>query len=216
MKNVFLFALTLFFYNNSFSQIISVSIEVIPENPSNFDDITLIVNSKFSYSSSSLSNSSFTTTKDSVLFNLCYNVGDATAFSETIDTLLVGQLPEGKYTLYTTSKVLDNADTLCNSFRDSSISSIDLMVENATSILENTVELFKVYSVDKILYIKSLNSNKTAELMLFDINGKLLLKEAIIHQNTEIDISNIGGEILFYSITSNDQNIHQRGKISIE
>lgn len=171
-KNIVTTVLLSIFTQFTFGQFESV--EVIPENPTSNDIITVEYSAILSYSSCSLVDSSINVQGNVIVATLKYAMGAAAASCSRKDTLLIGYLNKGNYTLITnttdTREYPYDPDTTY--FTVGSVGVDEVMKKQ-------TVEISPNPATDLINIEFELNNPENISLTVYDLQGKIIATPTI-------------------------------------
>ena len=172
---------------------------ILPNNYTNSDTIKLII----PYSTSDLSLNLWKHFNiDSNLFTIsaCYMQFPLTSPSYYLDTIVIGILPLGNYTI-TVNKYC-SCDTICT-YSDTVSESIQFNITTGVNeFFKNNVSFFPNPATNT-LYFNEIPSNANAEI--YDLSGKLILKSPLF--KPQIDVSNLGKGMYFIKLNTTEGSV---------
>ncbi|MBW8051820.1 MAG: T9SS type A sorting domain-containing protein, partial [Cytophagales bacterium] len=151
------------------------SLKIIPSNPTTNDSIKIISFTLFPYGACTLKNSSFNINNKEIVINATHFEGGWPAICNSVDTITIGKLDTGAYTLYynlsvDTNLAVFDTDTLF------------FVVQNPTDVISTPVETtaIKIYpnpNTDEFIIEMNILKVQDVEITLFNIAGQVIYNE---------------------------------------
>ncbi len=181
------------------------SMKIIPENPTENDDVKAIIYATFPSGDCILTNHSLDIQGSDVVLNLHYTVGAATYICHSTDTVSIGMLTAGDYELEANLfsgevQLLYDTDTILFSI-ESKLGVTGISDESLISVYPNPFE-------DKL----TITTNTLIETMeLFSISGqKTASGNCCGNEPGEIDLSGLEDGIYFLVLTDARGNSYSK------
>lgn len=190
---------------NTFAQLPSIdSLKLIPQNPTATDEIKVICYATFASGSCNMSNHLISVQGNQITLNINYSPGAATYICHAVDTVSLGNLSAGDYSL-DTYLTIDPMDAI----KDYVI--LNFTVGNALGIGDNSSS-FQV-SVQPNPFSNELYIETTARIEKAEVNaisGQKIRKEIPLGYSQKIDLSDLKDGV--YLLTLTDQNGNRYSK----
>lgn len=150
-------------------------VDVIPSNPTTSDNIQ-VVTTVTTPNLGQFISSGYTQSNDTIFVEACYYSGMATALQTYYDTLDIGLLPAGNYTVYFTA--YQSSDTICT-YDSVNTSSFNFSVTGGTTAVPpidlQTVVLYPNPSAGDFS-IQLPTGMSATRVQLFDLSGKSIVE----------------------------------------
>lgn len=151
------------------------SLKIIPSNPTINDSIKIISFTTFPNGACTLKYSSFNTNGNEIVINATHFEGGLTVICNSIDTITIGKLDTGAYTLYynlsvDTNLAIFDTDTLF------------FVVQNPTNVFSTFIETtaIKIYpnpNMGEFIIEMNILKVQDVEITLFNITGQVIYSE---------------------------------------
>ena len=168
-------------------------VQVLPANPTDSDDIRLVFRATTGGSGSKIS-TSFSRTGNNFTFTGCYFNGFPAMPKGYVDTVQVGRLPAGSYSITFIAKESSNSQQCVEQQRNGNsrtfrVSGATLGINNPT---EQATTLFPVPATDRQLAFRAVDGNTVATFQLFDASGRpcyTRAADAVPYQNKHFQLN---------------------------
>ncbi|MBT8194829.1 MAG: T9SS type A sorting domain-containing protein [Bacteroidia bacterium] len=178
------------------------SIVIVPSQPTINDQISAIVTSSFSSGACSQITQYVTILGNQINVQAGHLLGPLAYICTSIDTVDLGMLSAGNYTL----------NYNINASGATATDSVQFMVINPTNVLELNTNHIKLYPnpANDYLIIQSNTSEQIQHLSIFSLSGKKILKQDVNLYSTEkeeilVDIADISNGIYYLQLTFKDK-----------
>ncbi len=208
MKKILLFSIFYFFHFSSvFAQCCPYlgDISIIPDNPTSSDSIFLLTNVSTPNQGSYLGYDIFELPDHTILVEACYWEGAATAPQTFVDTINLGILPAGTYSVIFKA-ILSNESATCNPIDSNSVQiNLELSGSNPTKEISNAFEIrcFPNPVTQNLLYLQSKQTIKAIEITNA-IGLHVFRKDDFADKHIEINMTGFANGIYFAKIISSD------------
>jgi hypothetical protein len=206
MKKYLFTSLLAVYVFGCFSQNIK-AVTVIPSNPTSTNNIKIFTHVEFT--SNAISVSSTTTQAGNVInLNRCYSLGFLTIMDQVKDTLHLGTLAPGVYTV-NYNGAITNSNTTCSSPAQTFTSSLTFTVLSTPSgIHEKVIDEVQVSAYpnpfQNEVWIDLKNNSESFGVKVYDCLGNLVYEEKNHFSSERIDLSNLtDGTYSFEVISKN-------------
>ncbi|MBN8701892.1 MAG: T9SS type A sorting domain-containing protein [Bacteroidetes bacterium] len=189
------------------------SLKIIPPNPTTNDYIKVVAYTMFTSGSCAMIDSSVAGigTGTTITIDACHNVGMLTVICHSTDTVSLGFLAPGNYSLNyfinTTDPFTD--PTTCNILHSDSISKSFVVAAGGPSAIDNinplfgTLQAFPNPTTGLLAFDPNMLRSENGFLFtLYNVRGELVTSLAIDKNHPKLDISTVGSGVYYYRLES--------------